>query len=153
GLAVATSIDGRSWKRGTDTLLTPEQFGCRLIGLPYVIERPGGWLMVFEGIRSGRFSIYGATSQDGRRWTPARDGSALYDPPADSWDELGQANPSIYFDRDGRAAIVYNGTSDPDGWEIGLLVSRDGTFDSGWDSAGPPIVCRGDAGAWDAGRV
>lgn len=127
GFRLATSQDGLSWAAGTETLLTPEQFGCSRIGLPFVYKAQSEWRMVFEGITKGGFRIFAACSENGVCWQPANGGAPLYAPELGAWDDGGQANPSMLPRRDAEddgCIILYNGQKAKDltGWDIGVTT-------------------------------
>jgi SAM-dependent methyltransferase len=157
GFRLATSTDGLVWHPAPgEPLLVPEQFGVRRMGLPYVVRAEHAWFMVFEGTDGGRFHIYMASSPDGVRWQPEREGKPVYVPPAGAWDSFGQANPSLYPARSatGRTGyvILYNGSGANDmTWDVGALASVHprGT----WSSCGEPFLRRGAPGTWNAWRV
>lgn len=155
GFAVASSVDGTAWgKLGDRLILKSGDFGIRRMGLPFVRRVHEDWIMLFEGIDNGRFHIYQALSTDGIDWRPANGGRPIYSPQNGSWDAYGQANPSLYVERDlyGECYfILYNGCSVLHGWDIGILTSD--SLQGPWRSKAAPILRRGAHAAWDAGRL
>ncbi|WP_188453116.1 methyltransferase domain-containing protein [Glycocaulis albus] len=120
GFRVARSIDGKHWRREERLLLTPGQFNCSRIGLPFVFRPSGRWLMLFEGLRHHRFRIYQAHSDDGFHWVPSA-GEPVFMPDDQAWDGYAQANPSVFPRDDNSSCILfYNGSAveEPQGWEI-----------------------------------
>jgi len=115
GFRVACSSDGKRWLPGDEVLLSPGQFQCNRIGLPFVTRQDGGdWLMLFEGLRQDGFAIYAATSQDSINWIPAFDGRRLIQSPEGRWDDNSQANPSLgnlIVDGAPTKVLFYNGYS------------------------------------------
>ena len=156
GFALASSTDGQIWtKFGQQLILQPSAFGVRRIGLPFVRRVMDQWVMLFEGIDSGRFHIYLAASKDGISWVPANQGKSIYQPPPGAWDGFGQANPSLYVDCDGLGHqtlyILYNGCSELHRWDVGILSST--ALEGPWQGVPAPLLRRGAVGGWDAGRL
>jgi ubiquinone/menaquinone biosynthesis C-methylase UbiE len=156
GFAVASSMDGITWKKlGDRLILKPGDFGIRRMGLPFVRKVHEDWIMLFEGTDNGQFHIYQALSTDGVDWHPANGGRPIYSPKNSSWDAFGQANPSLYVELDicGRARyfILYNGCSSLHGWDIGILTAD--SLDGPWRGITDPILRRGSHGTWNAGRL
>lgn len=156
GFAVASSRNLKSWQQYDDKLILDiNAFGVFRMGLPFVRWVIDKWVMFFEGSDNGRFHIYQAVSVDGINWIPANSGKPIYSPAPGSWDDLGQANPSLYIEQDGMGNlsyfILYNGCSELYGWDIGILAS-DGV-DGPWRGRKEPLLRRGEAGRWDSGRI
>lgn len=156
GFRLARSSDGRAWTPLVDTLLAPGQFGCTRIGLPFVFREGRRWLMVFEGIRDGRFSIFAAHSSDGLTWTPALNGDPLYTPPLGRWDCGGQANPSVSrhgFFQGRKHALFYNAhaTGHPGEWDLGVVFTDD-ILSGRWELTPEPLLCRREL-SWPAERL
>ncbi len=156
GFALASSSDGQVWRQfGKELILEPHPFGVQRMGLPYVRRWLDHWVMLFEGIEKGRFHIYLAYSADGITWKPGNRGQPIYLPAPDSWDRLGQANPSLYMEcrENGQHSffILYNGCSELHAWDVGILVAEN--LEGPWLPAAAPVLCRGGNSAWDAGRL
>ncbi len=156
GFALASSSDGRHWQRyGRRLILEPAPFSIRRMGLPFVRELDGQWVMLFEGIADGRFHLYLAISEEGVYWQPGNGGRPIYLPDSGNWDGFGQANPSLYVAPAGsggrRLFILYNGCSQQDGWDIGVLFAD--SLCGPWQAAPAPILKRGAAGEYDGGRI
>ena len=137
GFRRAASVDGKDWSIYSETLLQPEQFDCTRIGLPFVIEHDGRWIMLFEGIFRGKFKIFGAESSDGLIWTPMNSAKPLIVPPSGNWDGSAQANPSLGFKvfPDGSIAdiLFYNGYGEKNSGQ--------------WDLAAAPFGMNGKSAA------
>jgi len=156
GFALASSTDGRCWRRfGTRPILEPGQFGVRRMGLPFVRRIGQRWIMLFEGMAGSGFHIYLATSLDGIEWRAGNQGRSVYTPADGAWDCLGQANPSLYVENeeaeDSGYFIFYNGCREVHAWDIGVL--RSDSLEGPWRSSPAPVLCRGQQGGWNAGRV
>ena len=154
GFRRAASSDARCWRWDDRVLLTPGQFGCSRIGLPFVIRNDDGWLMLFEGVRRSGFALFAATSADGETWRPAAGAEPIYRPAAGRWDAGGQANPSLAcLDvGDGAAGPVllfYNGhgPGDPTGWDIGAADAAD-PLAGNWNAPDVPLLTRAAVGPW-----
>ena len=153
GFGIADSDDGLHWTCIRTAILTPAQFGASRIGLPYVIEVNGQWIMTFEGTQRGAFRVFMALSPDGLKWSPFGSGKPILAPGKDSWDSAAQANPSIYVDADsGRAVLAYNGFRTRHGWDIGLATAGS-PFTGTWTTYARPLAKRGGPAAWNSGRL
>lgn len=156
GFSVVSSVDGTAWKKlGDRLILRPGDFGIRRMGLPFVRKVHEEWIMLFEGVDNGRFHIYQAMSMDGVAWHPANGGRPIYSPENGSWDAYGQANPSLYVEKDlyggERYFILYNGCSVLHGWDIGILTAD--RLEGPWRGKSEPVLRRGAQAEWDAGRL
>ncbi len=156
GFCLASSADGVTWQKfGTGYLLEPDQFSIRRMGLPFVMRAEDRWFMVFEGVDSGRFHIYMASSADGVSWQPENNGKPIYEHKGETWDSFGQANPSLYQIQEspgGRKYLLfYNGCASLHAWDIGALVADSPL--GPWMSCSKRLIERGGPGTWNAGRV
>jgi hypothetical protein len=154
GFHVAISPDGASWRPDSrNPILVPSMFGAKRIGLPYVCRVAETWRMVFEGSKSGVFAIFMAQSDDGLVWYPSNGGKPIYSGAKYAWDGGGQANPSLYALREPSSGfvILYNGHGGDGHWEVGLLYAD--RIEGPWGARDAPLLRRGAAGTWDAGRV
>lgn len=153
GFRRALSTDGRHWQAEPAVLLTPGQFGCKAIGLPFVLQQDGQWLMLFEGFRDRTYAIHAAVSDDGQHWAPRQGQMPVMTPADDAWDGASQANPSL--GRLGNELVLfYNGYSraETGGWDIGLARPAD-PASQGWQPGAAPILTRRPEPGWRAGRV
>ncbi|MFW6334451.1 MAG: methyltransferase domain-containing protein [Desulfosalsimonas sp.] len=157
GFRRAVSENGIRWQAEKPALLSPGQFGCTRIGLPYVIKSGPEWIMVFEGIRGKGFRIFAAVSHDGAKWTPALDGEPIYTPAVNEWDGGGQANPALFpLSCEKNVAdpfvLLYNGhgPGNPTGWDLGVLGSENPL--GPWRKGAGPVLTRKELGLSD-GRL
>ena len=152
GFNYATSLDGVHWTPNTTNapILSPSDFGLSNIALPFVTQIGNTWYMVFEGAGSV-WNIYMATSSDGYSWTPVNNGNPIYT--SDSgWDSYAQANPSLYEIDTGKYIICYNGETQANDWNLGILYST--SLTSGWTTwKNNPILTKGTSGEFDSVRM
>lgn len=128
-------------------ILRPADVDCNRVGLPFLSRIGGSWHLVFEGInRRGRFGIYEAWSHDLEVWEPER--KPLLSPQLESWDGLGQANPSIHFIA-GKRTLLYNGSSLEQTWDVGCAQFKMGR----WISVKAPILSRISSESWSSTRL
>ena len=128
-------------------ILSPEDVGCRRIGLPFLWREGESWHLVFEAIQTnGRFVVLRAESSDLRSWTA--DPTPCLIPRAKAWDEYSQANPSVHR-INGRRVMLYNGASEVDQWDVGVATERKGR----WCGSPRPVLGRTADEVWSGQRL
>jgi hypothetical protein len=160
GIAMATSTDGISWTKvdnshQNDWIVQVANFtGCTATGVPSLTKIDDKWYLTFEGGASGySFNIFMAESSDGYNWTASNSGNPIYTGGGvGTWDNHGQANPTLYKIADGKYVMLYNGENGDGLWQGGILYST--SLTSGWTSwSGNPLLTSGISGEWDDTRI
>jgi predicted GH43/DUF377 family glycosyl hydrolase len=157
GFNYATSTDGMTWTKNTNDPVPPildpgDSAQIDNMNLPYVVRIGSTWYMTFEAGLAGTWKLFLASSADGKTWTVSNGGNPIYTGTTGDWDELAQANPSLYELDTNQYVIIYNGEYALNFWDLGVLYSTSltGTWQS-WD--GNPILFKNGTGAWDDTRI
>lgn len=122
GLKYASSADGIIWDRSPRFVLPPPA-GTSFLATPCVLPGGDGYRMWYSLKRRGRYSIGGAESADGVRWT-RKDLSTGMLASGSGWDGEEVSYPNV-FEYRGRLFMLYNGNGyGRTGFGIAILESQ-----------------------------
>src|SRR5258708_3603562 len=128
-IGLATSSDGRNWKRHGDPVLDLGPRGSsdeRGVADPYVIRAGGKLSMFYLGEDRARRQRLGvAVSDDGLVWTKLRSNPILELGAFGEFDEDGLGEPAVWG-ADGRYWMLYTGRDHNEVPRLGLARSKDG---------------------------
>jgi predicted GH43/DUF377 family glycosyl hydrolase len=128
-IGLATSTDGRSWRRHGDPVFDLGPRGSwdeRGVADPYVIRAGGKLCMFYLGEDRARRQRLGvAVSDDGLVWTKLRSNPILELGAFGEFDENGLGEPAVWG-ADGRYWMLYTGRDHNEVRRLGLARSKDG---------------------------
>ncbi len=128
-IGVATSADGRSWKKlENNPVIAPGPSGSwdsRIVGYCEVVEKNGVLYMWYNGATGNHWEGIGlATSADGKVWTKYA-GNPVFVPSQSGWDSHEVATPTVVF-VNGVFIMLYQGMATPGPCWFGVAYSQDG---------------------------
>jgi len=149
GIGLATSPDGRRWKKYPGPVLEIGPRGSweeRGVADPYVLRAGGALYMYYLGQDRARRQRLGvARSADGIRWRKLRSNPVLELGAAGAFDENGLGEPAVWVSH-GSYWMLYTGRDQAEYRRLGMARSQDGV---GWRRVAESAVFFGHA-AWDS---
>lgn len=138
-LGLATSADGRQWRKHGEPVLTPGPRGSwdeRGVADPYVLQAEGMLYLFYLGQDRARRQRLGvARSHDGVRWEKLRANPVLELGDYGQFDENGLGEPAV-FAAGGEYWMIYTGRARDETRRMGMARSADGVR---WRKV-PPLI-------------